>query len=301
MDTTRRAPRPTPIPGRDRPSRAPAAAAALLAVAALVLVAVAPASSAVVDRTWRASVGARGAYGSVTVVALASGTGTVTLRLRSLPKSAMTSVTLRAGTCAKPGSVAAALAAIRSTRAGVLTRSVALTRTATSRLKGARTAIVQIRASGLSRCASLALASSATPSPAAGIVMDARDFAFSPGTLTAAAGKPIVISFRNDDAGVPHGMNVGTSRSLAPIAASAVITGVSRTTFTIPALADGTYTIWCPIHASMSATLIVGSGAASASATPTATVAATETPEPTMPTAPPPPPTYEPPPSYYPY
>ena len=282
MDTTRRPPRPSPTPRRDRPSRAPAFVAALFAVAALILVAVAPAS-ATVSRTWRASVGARGANGTVTVVALTSGAGKVTLRLKSLPSSSMATITLRRGTCAKPGSVAASLGAMRTTPSGSISRSLSLARTAVTRLEGTRAAVAQVRASGRTRCGPLKIVASGSPSPSpvGGIEVDARNFAFSPGTITIAAGTPTVISFHNQDAGVPHGLNVGTSRYATPLVSSGVITGVAQTTFTIPGLANGTYMIWCPIHASMSATLIVGSGGSSATPSPTAT---TQTPMPTLPT-----------------
>ncbi len=262
-----------------RLGRAPAAASAILAAAAILLVAVAPASSAAVDRSWRGSVGSGGVNGSVTVVAIVAGTGSVGLRLKALPKSAPVTVTIRAGTCAKPGAVSAVLPATRSTSAGGVTRTVAVTRTAVNRMKAARTLITQVRSTGFSRCAALKAVArpgaspspSSSPSPSAGNEAEvrARDFAFSPATITAAAGTPIVVSFRNDDAGVRHGISVGTSVSAAPIAASAVITGVARTTFTIPALSAGTYLFWCPVHPSMTGKLVV-TGVAGASASPTA-------------------------------
>jgi plastocyanin len=290
--------------------RAPAAAAALLAAAAILLVAVAPAASATVDRSWRGTVGPSAANGTVTVVALTAGTGTVTLRLKALPKSAPVTVTIRAGTCAKPGSVASVLPASRSSATGAVSRTVAVGRTAVGRMKAASTLIAQVRSTGFSRCAVLRRVTTPGPSPSPSpspsssgeVEVHARGFAFSPATITAAAGKPIVVSFRNDDASVPHGMNVGTSVSAPPIAASGVITGVSRTTFTIPALSAGTYRFWCPVHPSMTGTLLVA-GLAGASASPTASAGAGASPSasPTSQATPEPTESSDPSPSYSPY
>lgn len=308
--------------GASRLGRAPAAASALLAAAGILLVAAAPVSSAAVDRSWRGTVGSGGANGTVTAVALVTGTGSVGLRLKALPKSAPVTVTIRAGTCAKPGAVSAVLPVTRSTSAGGVTRTVAVNRAAVNRMKAARTLITQVRSTGFSRCAALKAVArpgaspSPSSSPSAGNEAEvrARDFAFSPATITAAAGKPIIVSFRNDDAGIPHGMNVATSASATPIAASAVITGVARTTFTIPALSAGTYVFWCPVHPSMTGRLTI-TGASSASASPTASAGATASPtgqpspggtssptsSPTLPPTPEPTGSPDPTPSYSPY
>jgi plastocyanin len=267
--------------GASRLGRAPAAAAALLTAAGILLIAAAPVSSAAVDRSWRGSVGSGGANGTVTVVALVTGTGSVGLRLKALPMSAPVTVTIRAGTCARPGSVATTLPATRSSATGAVSRTVAVGRTAVSRMKTASALIVQVRSTRFSRCAVLRRVTTPGPSPSPSsngeVEVRARDFAFSPATITAVAGKPIVVSFRNDDAGIPHGMNVATSASGAPIASSAVITGVARTTFTIPALSAGTYVFWCPVHPSMTGRLTI-TGASGASASPTAGAGATASP-----------------------
>jgi len=216
-------------------------------------------------------------------------------------------VTVRAGTCAKPGAVAVTLPASRSTSAGKLSRAAALGRTAVTRMKAAKSLVLQVRSGTFARCAALRLvrSGSASPSPTSGgeVEIEAKDFTFTPGTISIAAGAPVTVSFRNDDSGIPHGVDVAKNASDTPIARATVITGVSRTTFTIPALPAGTYAIWCPVHPRMTATLAVG-GASAATASPTATAAATATPaataEPTQ--APTPDPTsYEPPPTYYPY
>jgi plastocyanin len=277
MDATRPSTEAGRHAGPSRLGRAPAAASALLAAAGILLMAAAPAASATVDRSWRGTVGPSAANGVVTVVALTTGTGTVTLRLKALPRSAPVTVTIRAGTCAKPGAVASTLPATRSSATGAVSRTVAVGRTAVSRMKAASALIAQVRSTGFSRCAVLRLVATPGPSPSPSssgeVEVRGRDFAFSPATITAAAGKPIVVSFRNDDAGIRHGISVGTSVSAAPIAASAVITGVARTTFTIPALSAGTYLFWCPVHPSMTGKLVV-TGVAGASASPTASAGA---------------------------
>lgn len=288
----------------------------VVATAAVLLLTIAPTTAATVDRTWRAKVGTAGANGAITVVAYVSGTGAATLRLKALPRSAMIAVSLRAGTCAKPGSVAAALAATRSSSTGRLNATRALSATAVRRLRAAKSLVATIRSGSFSRCATLARLAVPTPSPSpsddSGVVeVRAAGFAFSPTALTANAGVPFTVELRNDDAGVRHGFSVGATTTSTPTFTSPIITGTARATFTVPGLPAGTYVFYCPVHPSMKGTLTVrgvGSGAtpsptSSSSGSPAATSSPTSDPT-SSPTSAPtasPPGTPEPTPSYYPY
>ncbi len=87
---------------------------------------------------------------------------------------------------------------------------------------------------------------------------------FSTKTLSAPAGGPITIAFRNADPGVPHNVQIfaGTTASGTPVfapAGNALITGPATATYLIGALAPGTYTFDCFAHpATMVGTLTVG-------------------------------------------
>jgi plastocyanin len=278
----------------------------MLGAAALLAAAIAPVTSATVDRTWRAKMGTGGANGAVTVVALVGGGGTATLRLKAVPPSAAITSVLRAGTCARPTAVVATLPATRSSSSGRLNLTKALAASAVTRLRSANSLVVTIRSGGFTRCAKLAPVAvpPATPSPSptgdtATTEVRAAGFAFTPASLTASAGVPLAVEFRNDDAGVRHGFSVGATATSAPLFAAPTIAGVARETFTIPGLPAGTYVFYCPIHKSMTGVLTVTAAGAAASPSPTASATATSSPGAT-PTAPPPP-TPGPTPSYYPY
>jgi plastocyanin len=279
-------------------------ALSLLAATALLALAVAPATSASVDATWKAKVGASGANGAVTVVALSGGTGKAMLRLKAVPRSATIASALRAGTCARPGAVVAALPATRSTAAGTLSLTKSLPAAAVTKLRGASSAVVTVRTVGFSRCAKLTQSAAATPSPSddsGSADVHAAGFAFTPRSLTAAANTPLSVEFFNDDAGVRHGFNVATSATATPSFSAPIIAGVSREKLTIPALPAGTYVFYCPIHPSMTGTLTVGGIGSAASPSASASAAASETPEPTQTPAGTPPGGSGPPPTYPPY
>jgi len=302
MDQTRTLPTPESRRGAGRTRRMRGIVSVAIATAALLLVAIAPTSAAAVDRSWRAKVGASGANGAVTVVAYTSDTGAATLRLKSLPASTMTAVSLRAGTCAKPGSVAATLAATRSSSAGRLNATQTLSKTAVKRLRAARSLVAMVTSGSFSRCATLAQLAvpTASPSPSAGsaaVEIKAAGFAFTPASITVAVGVPLTVDLRNEDAGVRHGFTVGTSTSSTPLFSATIISGVSRETFTVPALPAGTYVFYCPVHTSMTGTFTVGAAASAASPSPAASASAAPaaTSEPTAPPATPDPmpyPTY---------
>jgi plastocyanin len=288
-------------------------ALAAITTAGLLLLAIAPASAATVDRSWRARVGASGANGAVTVVAYTTDAGAATLRLKSLPASTLTAVTLRAGTCAKPGTVAATLAPARSSSAGALNGTRSLTKAAVARLRSASSLIATIRAGSFARCSTLARLAVPSPSPSsspspdtAGLKVTAVGFAFSPASLTVDAGRPFTVTFRNDDAGVPHGIAVGTSVTATPLFSSTIITGKASETFIVPGLTAGTYVFYCPVHKNMKGTLTVGgigstsspSTSPSTSSSPASTASAEPTEKPSATAAQTPPPTPEPTPTY---
>jgi len=82
-------------------------------------------------------------------------------------------------------------------------------------------------------------------------------------TLSVPADTDFEIAFKNDDAGIPHNVQIfsGTSTTGTPVFApdnNALITGVAETTYEVPGLSAGTYTFNCFAHpATMVGTLTV--------------------------------------------
>ena len=71
--------------------------------------------------------------------------------------------------------------------------------------------------------------------------------------LSAPADTPFTIVFKNDDAGIPHNVEIfeGTDTTVPPVWApegNALINGVAEETYEIPALPAGTYTYNCFAH-----------------------------------------------------
>jgi plastocyanin len=271
-----------------RPTRG--AALAAIATVGLLLIAIVPASAATVDRSWRAKVGTAGANGAITVVAYTSGTGLATLRLKALPRSTMTTVTLRAGTCAKPGAIAATLAPARSSTGGALNGTRSLATATVARLRAASSLIATTRAGSFTRCATLARVALPSPSPStspspspsasddsATLEVRAAGFAYSPTSLSTKTGTAFAVELRNDDAGVLHGFTIGTSTTSTPLFSAPIITGKAREAFTVPALPAGTYVFYCPVHPSMKGTLTVGATSSVASPSPVASAGASPT------------------------
>jgi plastocyanin len=92
---------------------------------------------------------------------------------------------------------------------------------------------------------------------------DAANAGFAEKTLSAPADTPLTIAFQNDDAGIPHNVQIfeGTDTTADPVFApvdEAQVTGVATATYEVPALAAGTYTYNCYSHpATMVGTLTV--------------------------------------------
>jgi plastocyanin len=91
----------------------------------------------------------------------------------------------------------------------------------------------------------------------------AANSGFAETSLTAPAGEAITITFNNDDAGIPHNVQIfeGTSTSGTPVWApenNELITGVATATYDVGVLEAGTYTYNCLSHpATMVGTLTV--------------------------------------------
>jgi plastocyanin len=74
--------------------------------------------------------------------------------------------------------------------------------------------------------------------------------------LTVKAGEPFVISLDNQDAAVPHNIQIKDSAGTV-VYTSDTFSGVETRDFTVKALPAGTYPFICTIHPAMTGTLTV--------------------------------------------
>ncbi len=92
----------------------------------------------------------------------------------------------------------------------------------------------------------------------------AANTGFSEKTATVPADTAFTIHFVNNDAGLPHNVQIfkGNDTSVAPMWApegQGIITGVAEVDYPVPALAAGTYTYTCVLHpTTMVGTLTAG-------------------------------------------
>ena len=93
--------------------------------------------------------------------------------------------------------------------------------------------------------------------PGAVLEISAQNIAFDKDALSAPADTPFQIVFANNDAGIPHNVEIkqqdGTSVWVGDI-----FNGVETRTYDVPALAAGTYEFICTVHQNMAGTLTVG-------------------------------------------
>jgi plastocyanin/mono/diheme cytochrome c family protein len=97
----------------------------------------------------------------------------------------------------------------------------------------------------------------ATPPPAAGTVLhlSAQGIAFDTDALAAPADTPFQIVFANNDAGIPH--NVEILQDGRSVWKGELFNGVETRTYDVPALPAGTYEFVCTVHPNMRGTLTV--------------------------------------------
>lgn len=103
---------------------------------------------------------------------------------------------------------------------------------------------------------------SAEPSPSgsasAGTILEvkAQNIAWDPTELTVPADVPFQIVFDNEDASIPHDLDIHEGDPAGPkVLDSAPITGVTTATLDVDALPAGIYAYVCSIHTNMVGTL----------------------------------------------
>ena len=98
-------------------------------------------------------------------------------------------------------------------------------------------------------------APSASTDPSAEVVtITAAAIAFDPTEVTAPADAPFTLSFDNQDAGIPHDVQIKDAAG-AVVFKTDVFPGVEKRDYSVPALAAGAYPFVCSVHPNMTGTL----------------------------------------------
>lgn len=105
-------------------------------------------------------------------------------------------------------------------------------------------------------------AESAEPSESAAaggtvIELAAAVIAFDQSALSAPADAPFQIAFANNDAGIPHNVEIKDAAGTS-VFKGEIFNGIETRTYDVPALAAGAYTFLCTVHPNMTGTLTVG-------------------------------------------
>jgi mono/diheme cytochrome c family protein/plastocyanin len=105
--------------------------------------------------------------------------------------------------------------------------------------------------------------SSASPAAAAStdpnakvVTVTAQNIAFTTTTVTAPAGAAFTLSFDNEDASIPHDVQIKDA-SGAQVFKTDVFPGVAKRDYPVPALKAGSYPFACTVHPNMTGTLTV--------------------------------------------
>jgi plastocyanin len=109
-------------------------------------------------------------------------------------------------------------------------------------------------------------AAAATPPPAASpgasdappagetLTIEALNIQWTTGDLEVEADQPFNIRFRNQDAGVPHNVEIKDAGGQS-VYMGEIFSGIAERTYQVPALPAGTYSYICTVHPNMTATL----------------------------------------------
>ena len=97
----------------------------------------------------------------------------------------------------------------------------------------------------------------ATPAaPAADVTIVAEGITFTTADVTAPSGKQFTLAFENKDPSTPHNVDIKKADG-SEAYKGAIFPGVATTVYQVPALAAGTYSFVCDVHANMTGTLTV--------------------------------------------
>jgi plastocyanin len=88
------------------------------------------------------------------------------------------------------------------------------------------------------------------------IHISAQNIAFDTDHLAATAGQAFVLEFDNNDAGVPHNVEIKDAGG-ASVFKGQIITGPAKASYQVPALPAGSYMFLCDVHPNMTGTLTV--------------------------------------------
>jgi plastocyanin len=84
----------------------------------------------------------------------------------------------------------------------------------------------------------------------------AQNIQFDTDHLAAPAGQGWVLEFANNDAGVPHNVEILDATG-ASVFKGTIVTGPTKVSYQVPPLAAGTYRFLCDVHPTMTGTLTV--------------------------------------------
>jgi plastocyanin len=106
--------------------------------------------------------------------------------------------------------------------------------------------------------ASAAPSSAASAGPGGGTALSvvAQGVQYQTTTLEATAGQPFQIAFDNQDAGIPHNIQIADAGGTMVFEGD-TINGVAQTTYNVPALTAGVYKFTCKWHPNMVGELTV--------------------------------------------
>ena len=85
--------------------------------------------------------------------------------------------------------------------------------------------------------------------------LEAQGVKFLSSTLVVPAGRPFNLIFNNNDAGVPHNVQIDSSDKSQTFFDGQIVTGVTTVSYNVPALQPGTYYFLCKVHPTMNGTL----------------------------------------------
>jgi len=112
---------------------------------------------------------------------------------------------------------------------------------------------------------SASVQASAAPSPAGSppaaggqtVDIKAQGIAFTTPNVTAPAGAPFTIHFDNQDASIPHNVQIKDATGQSVFKGD-IFPGVAAKDYQVPALTAGTYSFVCDVHPNMAGTLTAG-------------------------------------------